>query len=31
LCYPAGQIGESGALGREGWGAGHGYSEVSRL
>jgi hypothetical protein len=26
----AGQIGESGSLGREGWGEGRGYSEVLR-
>jgi hypothetical protein len=26
----AGQLGDSGALGREGWGEGHGYSEVPR-
>jgi hypothetical protein len=30
LVHPAGQIGESGALEREGWGEGHGYSEVIR-
>jgi hypothetical protein len=28
-CDRAGQIGESGALRREGWGAGRGYSKVS--
>jgi hypothetical protein len=27
-CDRVGQIGECGALGREGWGEGHGYSEV---
>jgi hypothetical protein len=30
LCDRAGQIGESGSLKREGWAAGHGYSEVTR-
>jgi hypothetical protein len=30
LCDRAGQIGESGALGREGWGAAGGYSEAPR-
>jgi hypothetical protein len=29
-CDRAGQIGESGSLGREGWGEGRGYSEVPR-
>jgi hypothetical protein len=29
-CDWAGQIGESVSLGREGWGEGHGYSEVPR-
>jgi hypothetical protein len=29
-CDRARQIGESGALRREGWGEGRGYSEVSR-
>jgi hypothetical protein len=30
LCDQAGQLGKSGALGREGWGAGQGYSEAPR-
>jgi hypothetical protein len=30
LCHWVGQIGESGALGREGWRVGRGYSEVLR-
>jgi hypothetical protein len=29
-CDQVEQIGESESLGREGWGEGHGYSEVSR-
>jgi hypothetical protein len=29
-CDRAGQLGESGSLGREWWGEGHGYSEVPR-
>jgi hypothetical protein len=30
VCDQAGQIGESGALEREGWGSDHVYSEVPR-
>jgi hypothetical protein len=30
-CDRVGQFGERGSLGREGWGEGHGYSEVLRL
>jgi hypothetical protein len=29
-CDRVGQLGESGSLGKEGWGEGHDYSEVSR-
>jgi hypothetical protein len=29
-CVRAGQLGESGSFGREGWGEGRGYSEVLR-
>jgi hypothetical protein len=29
-CDRAGQLGESGSLGREGWGEGRGYSKVPR-
>jgi hypothetical protein len=29
-CDRVGQIGESGSLGREGWGEGRGYSKVPR-
>jgi hypothetical protein len=30
-CDRVGQLGERGLLRKEGWGEGHGYSEVSRL